>query len=288
MSEQAVEIDRRVPVLVVKIGSYPLHHGGVGVIRTLGRLGVPVYAITEDRFTPAAMSCYCTKRFVWSTTGQEEPRQLVDGLLDIGRRLGQRTLVVPTDEEAAVLIVEHANELSADFLFPEVPPNLPRKLASKQGLYELCRDRGVPTPSSAFPATVAELIAFAEIATFPVVAKNLEAWARRRAPVVAKSTLLHTPEELLELAAGWGQTPSVILQDYIPREDAEDWIVHLYCDANSNSLVTFTGLKVRSWPAARRDDCVRLRGGQPNVGGDERTFLQTDRLPGNRRPRLAI
>ncbi|MDQ6793107.1 MAG: ATP-grasp domain-containing protein, partial [Candidatus Dormibacteraeota bacterium] len=41
------------PVLIVKIGRYPLHHGSVGVIRTLGRAGVPVYAITEDRFTPA-------------------------------------------------------------------------------------------------------------------------------------------------------------------------------------------------------------------------------------------
>jgi D-aspartate ligase len=248
MSGPAVEMDRHVPALVVKIGRYPLHHGGVGVIRTLGRLGVPVYAITEDRFTPAAMSRYCKEAFVWPTTGQEDPRQLVDGLLDIGRRLDQRTLVVPTDEEATVLIAEHASELSENFLFPEVPPNLPRKLASKQGLYELCLECGVPTPSSAFPATGAEIVAFAEIATFPVVAKNLEAWVRRRAPVVAKTTLLHTPEELLELANDWGYTPSVILQDYIPREHAEDWIVHLYCDANSNSVVEFTGLKVRSWP----------------------------------------
>ena len=42
--------------------------------------------------------------------------------------------------------------------------------------------------------------------------------------------------------------PSVILQEYVPREHAEDWIVHLYCDANSNCLVEFTGVKVRSWP----------------------------------------
>ena len=40
----------------------------------------------------------------------------------------------------------------------------------------------------------------------------------------------------------------MILQDYVPREDAEDWIVHLYCDADSNCMVTFTGVKVRSWP----------------------------------------
>ena len=40
----------------------------------------------------------------------------------------------------------------------------------------------------------------------------------------------------------------MILQEYIPRQDAEDWIVHLYCDANSNCMANFTGVKVRSWP----------------------------------------
>ena len=38
------------------------------------------------------------------------------------------------------------------------------------------------------------------------------------------------------------------MQEYIPRERAEDWFVHLYCDDSSNCLLTFTGVKVRSWP----------------------------------------
>ncbi|MEU0484259.1 hypothetical protein ABZ260_34380 [Streptosporangium sp. NPDC006013] len=35
-----MNVDPSVPVLLVKIGHYPLHHGAVGVVRTLGRLGV--------------------------------------------------------------------------------------------------------------------------------------------------------------------------------------------------------------------------------------------------------
>ncbi len=248
MLRPAKAADRRVPALLVKIGQYPLHHGGVGVIRTLGRFGVPVYAITEDRLTPAAVSRYCKNPFVWPTTGREDPRRLAEGLLAIGRRLDRRAVVVPTDEEAAVLIAEHADELSECFLFPHVPPGLPRKLASKQGLYELCRAHSVPAPASAFPATAGELAAFAGRATFPVVAKNREAWVRRSAPVVPGTMVLHSAEELMALAGGWGEAPSVILQDYIPEEHAEDWIVHLYSDADANCVVTFTGLKVRSWP----------------------------------------
>ncbi|NED89875.1 ATP-grasp domain-containing protein, partial [Streptomyces sp. SID11233] len=87
-------------------GDYPLHHGGVGAIRSLGRLGVPVYAITEDRHTPAAHSRYLRRAFVWPTTGTEEPSRLVAGLLRIGARIGRPAVLLPTDEEAAVLLAE--------------------------------------------------------------------------------------------------------------------------------------------------------------------------------------
>jgi D-aspartate ligase len=240
--------DRSVPALIVKIGRYPLHHGGVGAIRTLGRLGIPVYAITEDRLTPAALSRYCRQAFVWPTTGGEDPQALVDGLLAIGARIGRPAVPVPTDEESAVLLAEHSGRLSESFLLPAVPPGLPARLASKQGLYELCQENGVPAPPSAFPSTAQELASFARQARFPLVAKNREAWVRRTAPVVPGTTVFETEQELLAAARDWGAHPSVILQEYIPREQAQDWIVHLYCDVSSDCLVEFTGIKLRSWP----------------------------------------
>ena len=143
--------DRSVPGLVVKIGHYPLHHGGVGAIRSLGRLGVPVCAVTEDRRTPAALSRYLTGRFVWPTTGLESPERLTEGLLRIGRAIGRPAVLIPTDEEAAVLVAEHADALRERFLLPRLAAGLPRRLASKQGLHELCLAHGVPTPATASP-----------------------------------------------------------------------------------------------------------------------------------------
>lgn len=241
-------VDRSVPGLIVKIGDYPLHHGGVGAIRSLGRLGVPMYAITEDRYTPAAASKYLRGRFVWPTTGREDPARLVDGLLRIGRRIGRPTVLVPTDEEAAVLIGEYADVLGERFLFPRTAPDLPRRLASKQGLHELCAEHGVPSPRAVFPASQADVETFAREARFPVVAKNREAFQRRRRPAVAGTTRIADPAHLLRLARAWGPHPGVILQEYLPREDAEDWIVHAYFDADSAALTMFTGVKVRSWP----------------------------------------
>ncbi|MET7348897.1 ATP-grasp domain-containing protein [Streptomyces mirabilis] len=243
-----VDADRNVPGLIVKFGDYPLHHGGVGAIRSLGRLGIPMYAITEDRYTPAAASRYLRRAFVWPTTGTEEPERLVEGLLRIGARIGRPTVLVPTDEEAAVLIAEHQEELGERFLFPRVDAKLPRRLASKQGLHELCVEHGIPSPAAAFPQSYEEIVEFAESARFPIVAKNREAFVRRSQPAVNGTTRIATREGLLSLARDWGDQPGVILQEYLPREEAEDWIVHAYFDADSTPLAMFTGVKVRSWP----------------------------------------
>jgi len=78
--------DATVPVLVLKVGRYVLHHGAVGIIRTLGSMGVPVYSVVEDRFTPAAVSRYLTGALVWETCGLDAQR-LLEGMALIGEWL---------------------------------------------------------------------------------------------------------------------------------------------------------------------------------------------------------
>jgi predicted ATP-grasp superfamily ATP-dependent carboligase len=238
-----------VPALTVKIGQYPVHSGGLGAIRTLGRLGVPVYAVTEPgRLVPAAASRYCSGRFVWRATGQEEPDELAARLMAAGRAIGQPSVLIPVDDEAAVLVAEHAADLAEYFLLPRVPHGLPRELASKLGLFKLCQAHGVPAPASVTLNTAADVAEFAAAAAFPVVAKNVEAWERRRHPVVPGTTVLNGPQDLLALVRPGSGAPGLILQEYLPPEHAEDWVAHLYCDAASECVVLFTGLKVRSWP----------------------------------------
>lgn len=236
------------PVLVAKIGRYPLNHGAVGAIRSLGRLGVPVHAITEDRLTPAAVSRYLRSSFVWPTTGRENPDDLVEGLLDRGRRLGRPAILLPTDDEAAVLVAEHAGVLAERFILPKVPPALPRRLADKAGLHELCRTAGIPAPRSERPGSVEELLAHASAITYPVVLKNAAPWERLAHPAVTGTTIVHDEGEMRSIAGAWPAMPGVLVQEYLPADGAQDWMVGAYCGGASTCLVAFTGRKVRSWP----------------------------------------
>ena len=240
-------LDPAVPALLTKIGAYPQHHGGLGVVRTLGRAGVTVHAVVEDRFTPVALSRHLSRAFVRPTTGLERQDELVAALLDIGRSVGTRCVPVPTDDEAAILIAEHYEALSECFLLPRVPPGLPRLLAGKVSLHVLCEELGIASPRTRAPVTRDELVDAGRELGFPVVLKNRDAWTRLRNPAVGGTTAVRDERGLLERFAP-GVLPPLLVQEYIPREWAEDWITHLYCGFGGEPRVAFTGLKLRSWP----------------------------------------
>ncbi|MFJ8538272.1 ATP-grasp domain-containing protein [Streptomyces sp. NPDC093591] len=236
-----------VPALLVKVGRFPQLHGGLGVVRTLGRIGVPAYAMVEDRFTPAALSRHLAGRFIRPTTGAEDASELVSTLLQIGREIGRPTVAVAEGDEAAVLLAENADRLAEWFVLPPVPPALPRRLASKEGLHRICQEQEVPTPRTRSPVDRAELVAVSREWGFPVVLKDREPFTKLEDSAMGHTTVVRDEDELLA-RCGAAESPSVIVQEYIPLELAEEWFTHLYCSAGGVPRLVFTGHKLRSWP----------------------------------------
>jgi predicted ATP-grasp superfamily ATP-dependent carboligase len=247
------DLDPGLPVLLVRVGGIsPIQHHVVGVIRTLGRAGVPVYAVTEKGVTPASTSRFLTGQVKLSSGGELDQAALLDRLVEVVDGLPARPMLVCTDDEAAVLVAEGAAALTGRAIFPAVPPDLPRQLASKRGLYEICQRYGVPTPATSSVRTGEDLEAALANMTLPVVVKQADSWSRLTRPVVAGSTVLRTAEDVERLRAAfdrWPEGSDVIVQEYLPDDDAEDWFVHGYCTASSSVARVFTGRKFWSWPA---------------------------------------
>jgi D-aspartate ligase len=214
----------------------------------MGRVGVPVFAFVEDRLTPTAVSRYLSGRYMQASTGLEPEDVLVERFIEAGRRVGRRSVVIATDDEAAVLLATHARELESWYILPKIDPKLATRLASKQGLQELCMEQGIATPRAAFVSSPADLAEFIEEARFPVVAKSVAPWERLRVGSLRDPSLVRDATELIEASHGWGPSWSVTLQEYLPREVSEDWIFQAYFDKDSQPLVAFTGAKFRSWP----------------------------------------
>jgi D-aspartate ligase len=239
-------LDTSVPAVLVKVGRYPMHHGALGAARSLGRLGVPVYALSERRYTPAARSRYLTGVLDWSTTGHEDPAELAERLCTVGKSLGRKAVPYATDDEAAVLLAEYADVLSEHFLLPGVPAHLPRQLNSKRGLYEACRTLGIDVPRTVFPRCSAEL--HDPGLDFPVIAKNTDPFGRLIRPLVPGTVRIDSQTELLSRFSGVEDLTGLLLQEYLPFEDAEDWFCHFVTDAGGTTVFNVSARKLRSWP----------------------------------------
>jgi D-aspartate ligase len=238
------DIDASVPVVVPKL----YHHCAMGIVRSLGRLGVPVYGLNQDSGSAAARSRYCARCFRWDIDAAPEAES-VQFLLEVARTIGTRPLLIPTDDGNNGFLFRNCEALKRAYLFPDVAPELVFGLYSKKGMYFLAKKHGVPTPETVFPQSRAEVLTFLEHAIFPVAVKGID------------SRLLHqrTGTRMLivqndrELLASYDRLedpaqPNLMLQEYIPGEADSVWMFDGYFNARSDCLVAFTGQKLRQYP----------------------------------------
>ena len=192
----APTLDTTVPALVFKTGGDPIHHGTLGIMRSLGRAGVPVYAAGEGSFTPPEFSRYLSGWFSWAAF-EPGAGSLAHRLLAIAGQLGHRAVLVPTDDRAAALVAEHATSLEPWFRFPQLPGGLPRLLANKAELHALCEKLAVPCPEMIFPGSLEDVQSFAEHAVFPVIVKAVDSQAVLNG--VRSTSIVRSRGELLAL-----------------------------------------------------------------------------------------
>ena len=261
------------PVVVLKFDPNVMHHGGLGVIRSLGRRGVPAYGVHEGPWAPAASSRYLRGRFFWQPDPDEAERVRA-GLLRLSERIGQQAVLVPTDDAGAIFLAEQGGGLRERFLFPDPPRDLPRRVAGKYSLYQLCRELGVPCPQAAVPGSPQEAREFAAAAGFPLIAKLTTPWSNGHGGL--RSTSVVTGAEQLDdtyracARAGAG----LMLQEFIPGGAGHDWFFHGYCDGRSACRPAFTGVKERSYPAHAGLTCLGRSTPNERLAGEVTELLK--------------
>jgi D-aspartate ligase len=259
-------VDVTTPAVVLKLDHNVMHHGGLGVIRSLGRLGVPVYGVHEARWAPAANSRYLHGRYFWQPK-LSDPDQLVAGLQRLSDLIGRPAVVIATDDAGSIFLAEHASLLSGQFLFPRPPRDLPRRVAGKYSLFELCRNLDLPCPLTALPGSLDEATEFAVKCGFPLIAKLTTPWSSSGPGAFRSTSIISDQRGLAEIYESCTRAAAgLMLQEFIPGAAGRDWFFHGYCDAASTCRPAFTGVKERSYPAhagltclGRSVDNARLR-----------------------------
>ena len=239
--------DTTTPVVVIQFAR-ALAHGGLGVMRSLGRLGIPVYAVNNDEKAPAFASRYCQGRFL-GDLNFECPEKSAKYLLEVGRKIGRRCILIPSTDDAAVFAAEHAQLLRERFIFPEQSPVLVRSLTSKKEMFYLAKRLGIPTAETSFPQSREDVLRFAAQTAFPIMLKGIDGVLLQNRGR-KKMVIVRTQQELIENYDAMEDpgNPNLMLQEYIPGGDDTIWMFNGYFDKHSDCLLGFTGRKLRQFP----------------------------------------
>jgi D-aspartate ligase len=232
------------PVLVLRLD----HYGALGVIRSLGRLGVPVYGLHRDTQPLALASRYLRGHVVWDLDA-EPPARSVERLLRIAEALGGSPILVPTNDETARFVAANAEALRPAFRFQENPSELVERLYNKASMSRLADGLGIPTAKIWLPRSLDELRTLAGSVRFPVMLKGADG-IRLSQRTGEKMWIVRDAEELVERwqRAEDAARPDLMVQEYIPGGEDAQWMFNGYFDAHSQCLFGVTARKLRLTP----------------------------------------
>src|SRR5665647_1495136 len=96
--------DTSVPVVVL----YTYHYGQLGVLRSFGRLGIDVHGVDPNPRSAGLFSRYCQKKFLYDVDASP-PKDSVQYLLDVAKKIGKRSLLVHTTDSGAGWLADNAD-----------------------------------------------------------------------------------------------------------------------------------------------------------------------------------
>jgi predicted ATP-grasp superfamily ATP-dependent carboligase len=234
-------VPRRDAGAVVLGGDYQ----GLGIVRSLGRHGVPAFVIDDER-SIAHLSRYASGLARVADMGDE--KRLVADLLRIGRERGLEGWVLyPTRDETVAAISRNRAVLGEFFRVPTDEWDAIRWAWDKRGTYQLAADAGVPAPRTWRPADLTELEAIDAEPPFAIkpAIKEHFFYATK-----AKAWRADDPGQLRELflkAVDLVGPGEVMIQELIPGDGLQQYA---YCALyeKGRPVATMTARRLRQHP----------------------------------------
>lgn len=219
--------------------------GALGIVRDLGREGVPVLTMDSSPGAPALASRYSATALYPDPGVSEE--DFIRALERVGETLPQRAVLLPTYEDLVDAVSRHKQRLERLYHIPVPPWDRMVRLADKEQQLALAREADVDVPSSAVVHGPDDLAAAGEAVPFPAVLKP----SRPHAMLLQsglKAVGIPRREDLRSTYARFAGVGPLVLQEVVPGRNEDIAIAAGYCDVHGRPLATFTGRKLRQHP----------------------------------------
>jgi len=201
------------PVGAIVIGG---EHPGLGIVRSLGRKGIPICVI-DDQYSIVQFSKYASR--VVRVKDLRDELNTVNSVLEVGHRYGLKGWVLfPTRDETVAAFSRHRDRLAEFFRVTTGEWETVRWAWDKKNTYELASQLGIPVPHTYNPRTEADLAPLygrLPLALKPAVKENFFY------ATGAKAWRAETPDQLNHLfwkAAKQIRPDEILVQEIIPGD----------------------------------------------------------------------
>jgi predicted ATP-grasp superfamily ATP-dependent carboligase len=244
---------------------------GLGVIRALGVMGVPVIAIYYNRDDMGYVSRYVSERFHFPHP-ELEVHHFIDELIKLASRFPD-TPLFPVSDESLKVVSKHKAQLQRYFKVACAEWEIVQQLIEKNYTYTLAAEEGIPIPKTTTPKSEEDIAIFGKNLEYPCLVKPVESH-RYYALFRRKIVKVYNIDQML---AAYRQAAAagldVILQELIPGHDSLGVNYNSYF-WDGEPLLEFTAQKVRSAPPELGSPCVARSQLVPEVLESGRKLLK--------------
>jgi D-aspartate ligase len=244
----------------------------LGIARSLGRRGIPVWLIDEGEYRIAGHSRYVERRLPWPVADEQAQASFLSGLAAEYDLRGWT--LFPTGDETAALVAAHHEALAVRFRLTTPPWEQTRFAYDKRLTYELAREAGVAAPATVCPGGEAGLAALDfELPCIlkPAAKEGLNRFTHERAWMVSGREELRTRyAEACELVGA----ERVLVQELIPGGGDAQFSFGAVC-AEGRPVASIVARRRRQYPVRFGHSSSNVETvAQPEVERDARRLLE--------------
>lgn len=221
------------------------HTMGLGVIRALGVMGVPIIAVYYDHDDMGYLSKY-VKEKVCAPHPEESEDQFIDLLIGSATHFGGG-LLIPASDETVTTVSRHKSLLEDHYLVACTEWEITERFIDKKHTYTLADAIGVPAPKTIVPQSIEDLERYSQTIRYPCLVKPRES---HRYYELFKEKMVRV-DNFDQMLAAYQQAADVglevMLQELIPGDDSYGANYNSYF-WNGEPLVEFTAQQLRNGP----------------------------------------
>ncbi len=255
-----------------------MFYTGLGIARSLGEQGIPVIGLTSQHRIYGNFTRYAKIEFC--PDSRHNPEALCVWLLELGKKLGRKSVIFPTRDDDVLFLSRFRRELEPFFTLTIPEDSVLHSCLSKWETFQWAEKAGVKTPQCWLVERKDDFPEIAKHVTYPCVLKpvssrdwrighNWEMVGARKA--IGISSAAELAAEYAEIARA---DERALIQAMVPGGDDCLLIVACYMDRNSRWVAAFNTQKLFQFPEGFGTGCIVQTANRPELFEPTQRLLQ--------------